>query len=195
LRAEQTALTRRRILDAAGRIFAERGHLGTTLTAVAQAAGTSVQTVYNVIGGKPLLLKAVYDITLAGDDEPVPLAQRPIFQAVINASTARECLGHYAGTARQLFERTLPLATMALAQAATGDPDLREFADTIEAERAPGPATPPTSSRTGSACAPDSTPTPRPTCCGCSPRPISPTDSSTAEAGTGTATRSGWPPR
>lgn len=138
LRNEQTALTRRRILDAAGRLFAEQGYLGTTLAGVAKAADVSVQTVYNVVGGKSVLLKAVYDTTLAGDDEPVPMVQRPIFRAMIEAPTGRECLNHYAAIARLLSERIQPLVSMALAQAATGDPDLRDFADAIEAERAGG---------------------------------------------------------
>ncbi len=138
LRNEQTALTRRRILEAAGRLFAEQGYLGTTLAGVAKEAAVSVQTVYNVVGGKSVLLKAVYDMTLAGDDEPVPMVQRPIFRAMIEAPTGRECLGHYAAIARLLSERIQPLVSMTLAQAATGDPDLREFADAIEGERAIG---------------------------------------------------------
>lgn len=138
LRDEQTALTRRRILDAAGGLFAERGYLGTTLVGVAEAAGASVQTVYNVVGGKSVLLKAVYDVTLAGDDEPVPMAQRPIFRAMAEAGNGRECLARYAEISRMLGERVLPLVTMLLSQAATGDAELREFAETIESERATG---------------------------------------------------------
>jgi AcrR family transcriptional regulator len=138
LRAEQTALTRRRILAAAGRLFAEHGYLGTTLAAVAAAAEVSVQTVYNVVGGKAVLLKAVYDVTLAGDDEPVPMSERPIVQAVLEAPDARACLARYAEMGRVLNERVLPLVTMLLSQAATGDADLRAFADTIEAERGIG---------------------------------------------------------
>ncbi len=138
LRAEQTALTRRRILDAAGRLFVERGYLGTTLGAVARAAGVSVQTVYNVVGGKAALLKAVYDVTLAGDDEPVPMSGRPAFRAVGDAPTARACLVAYAGLGRELGERLFPLVTVLLAQAAAGDADLAAFVATIEGERAVG---------------------------------------------------------
>ena len=140
LRAEQTALARRRVLDAAGALFVERGYLGTTLSGVAEAAGVSVQTVYNVVGGKPALLKAVYDTTLAGDDEAVPMARRPELRAVREATDGRECLARYAAVGRMLAERTLPLLTTLLAQAATGDADLQAFADTIEAERAAGTA-------------------------------------------------------
>lgn len=97
-----------------------------------------MQTVYNAVGGKPALLKAVYDVTLAGDDDTAPLAARPLFQAMIAADTGPACLRHYARIARALHERVLPLVVMTLAQAATGDPDLRAFADTIESERATG---------------------------------------------------------
>ncbi len=138
LRAEQTALTRRRVLDAAGRLFVERGYLGTTLGAVADAAGVSVQTVYNVVGGKAVLLKAVYDVTLAGDDAPVPMSERPEFRAIDDAPTGRACLAAYAHLGRVLGERLFPLLTVVLAQAAAGDPDLAAFVVTVEGERAIG---------------------------------------------------------
>ena len=136
LRAEHTALTRRRILDAAGRLFLDRGYVGTTLGAVAQAAGVSVQTVYNVVGGKAVLLKAVYDVTLAGDDAPVAMSDRPAFRAFLDAPTGRACFAAYAAHARTLGERLYPLLTVLLAQ--SGDTDLAEFVATIEGERATG---------------------------------------------------------
>ncbi|HEX5812695.1 MAG TPA: TetR/AcrR family transcriptional regulator [Pseudonocardia sp.] len=138
LRTEQTALTRRRILDVAGRLFLERGYLGTTLGAVAETADVSVQTVYNVVGGKAVLLKAVYDVMLAGDDEPIPVSERPEFRAVLDAPTGPECLARYATLGRLLGERTFPLVGVLFAQAAAGDADLAAFVATIEGERATG---------------------------------------------------------
>jgi len=138
LRSEQTAVARRLILAAAGRLFVEKGYLGTTLATVAAQAGVSVQTVYNVIGGKSAVLKTVYDATLAGDDDPVAMGDRPAFRAMAQASSGREMLERYAELGRQLSERVLPLLTTLLAQAATGDPDLQAFAATIEGERAAG---------------------------------------------------------
>ncbi|MET7767244.1 helix-turn-helix domain-containing protein [Nocardia sp. NPDC005366] len=138
LRTKQTELTRGRVLDAARAEFLEHGYLGTTLTGVAASAGVSVQTIYNVVGGKAALLKAVYDTMLAGDDEPIPMAQRPMFVAMIEAESGRECLARYTAISRLLAERALPLVSMALAQAATGDAELRAFTDTIENERAIG---------------------------------------------------------
>ncbi|MFI5709311.1 TetR/AcrR family transcriptional regulator [Kribbella sp. NPDC051620] len=134
LRSEQTELARRRILTAAGALFLDRGYLGTTLAAIATEAGVSVQTVYNVIGGKPAVLKAVYDVQLAGDDEPIPMVDRPIYQAIAKAPDARQCLALYASLARGIAERTTPLIRMARAQAATGDRDLAEYLETLDGE-------------------------------------------------------------
>ena len=141
LRTEQTALARRRILDVAGRLFVERGYHGTTLGAVAETAGVSVQTVYNVVGGKAVLLKAVYDVMLAGDDEPIPMSERPEFRAVLEAPTGHECLACYSALSRLLGERISPLVGVLVAQAAAGDADLTAFVATVEGERATGTRT------------------------------------------------------
>ncbi|MET7279093.1 helix-turn-helix domain-containing protein [Kribbella sp. NPDC005582] len=134
LRTEQTALARGRVLAAAETLFLDRGYLGTTLAAIAAEAGVSVQTVYNVIGGKPAVLKAVYDVALAGDDEPIPLIDRPGYRAMIAATDPRECLSLYAGIARRIAERTNALVRMARAQAAGGDKDLAEYLRTLDTE-------------------------------------------------------------
>jgi AcrR family transcriptional regulator len=140
LRDEQAGLTRRRVLDAALRRFLADGYLGTTIEAVAREAGVSTQTVYNAVGGKPALLRAVYDVTLAGDDAPVPIAERPAFQAMLAETDGRRCLARYAALGRELWERAGLLVATLLSQAAAGDPELRAFADTIEGQRATGTA-------------------------------------------------------
>ena len=84
-RAEQVRETRRKVVAAARDLFLRRGYTGATVEAIAHRAAVSPQTVYNVIGGKAAVLKAVYDVTLAGDDEPVPKASstwRASFSAV-----------------------------------------------------------------------------------------------------------------
>ncbi|HEV2920937.1 MAG TPA: TetR/AcrR family transcriptional regulator, partial [Actinomycetota bacterium] len=49
-RQEQARRTRRAILDAAGHLFVERGYAATTMTAIAQAAGVALDTVYAAVG-------------------------------------------------------------------------------------------------------------------------------------------------
>jgi AcrR family transcriptional regulator len=61
-RRERAAeLTRRAIVDAARRVFTERGYAGATIAAIAEAAEVAVPTVYASVGGKPALLMALLD--------------------------------------------------------------------------------------------------------------------------------------
>ena len=76
--------TRRAILDAAAELFVEPGYAGARMADVAEAAGVAVPTIAAHFGSKKGLLSAVLDVTIAGDDEPVPMAGRS-FVADINA--------------------------------------------------------------------------------------------------------------
>lgn len=136
LRADQARLTRRRILDAAHDLFVAHGYTGTTLDAVAKAAHVSLQTLYNSVGNKAALLSAVYDLTLAGDDEPVPIAERPGIRAMLAATDGPTCLARYAAVGRELGERATPLLAAILAEA--GNPDVEALAETTERQRLQG---------------------------------------------------------
>lgn len=81
-RQEQARENRRRILASASALFRERGYAGTAMPEVAKAAGVSVQTVYKAFANKATLLKAVFDVTVAGDDEDVPIAGREFIAAI-----------------------------------------------------------------------------------------------------------------
>ena len=52
LRAEQATATRRRTLVAARELFLANGYGGTTVAAIAEAAGVSADTIYVSLGGK-----------------------------------------------------------------------------------------------------------------------------------------------
>jgi AcrR family transcriptional regulator len=132
-RAEGSRATRRRILDAAQELFLAKGYLGTTLDGIAAHAEVSPQTVYNLVGGKAALFKAVYDVTLAGDDEPIPLVDRPVFQEVLQADSPQAAFTAYAEVGQLLWERVGPLVRIA-----AGNGELRAFVATIEAERSTG---------------------------------------------------------
>lgn len=129
--------SRERIVDAARQLFLKRGYAGTTVEAVAGRAGVSVQTIYNTVGGKAALLKAVYDVMIAGDAGPVPVIARATGQALLAAGDGRTCLRLYARLCRELYERVGPLVPALFAEAA-GDREVRAFIDTIENERANG---------------------------------------------------------
>ena len=139
-RAEQIRASRQKVLAAARDLFLRRGYHGTTIEAVAQRAGVSPQTVYNVVGGKAALLKSVYDVALAGDDEPVPMGERPAYADLAAAPDARSSLALYARIGREMLSRARPLVTVIFVEGPGRDPDLRAFVDKIESERAAGTA-------------------------------------------------------
>lgn len=60
-RAVQAEETRRLIVDAARRLFAERGYGATAVADIAAEAGVAVPTVYQSVGAKPMLLRLLLD--------------------------------------------------------------------------------------------------------------------------------------
>jgi AcrR family transcriptional regulator len=138
LRDESARRTKRVVADAAMTLFLEHGYADTSVAAVARAAGVSTQTVYNTFGTKADLLKHLYDITLVGDDEPVPLAQRPEFVELMARTDARDFLTGYAAIGLVLLRRLGPLMGVIRAGAAAGSADLQDHLARTDAERLVG---------------------------------------------------------
>ena len=139
-RAEQARLTRVRIIDAARELLLADGFFAMTVPLLAQRAGVSPQTVYNAIGGKAEVVKAVYDGLLAGDDDPTPMSQRPGFGAVVEALDPAAYARAYAAWCRRIWDRVGPLLGVILAHGPGGDAVLEEFVTTIDRERRTGNA-------------------------------------------------------
>jgi len=76
LRVEQAAETRRRILVASRELFLRRGYTGTTVAAVAAAAGVSPDTIYGSLGGKKGLLEGVLSAAISDPGDPGQDEQR-----------------------------------------------------------------------------------------------------------------------
>jgi AcrR family transcriptional regulator len=138
-RQAQAAQTRRDILAAADRLFLEHGYAGTTLAAIAQAAGVVVETIYRAYGSKAELFKAVVRAVVAGgaDRAQVPVEQRPAIAAVIAETDPHRQLERYAATQPGIHARAGPLLRV-LIGAATTDPELAELWTQIENERLTG---------------------------------------------------------
>jgi AcrR family transcriptional regulator len=84
--------------------------------------GGAIQTVYKVFGSKQALLSALVDVTVAGDDEPVALPDRPFVAEVRALPDARAKLDRYARHLVDIHARQAQMM-LALAAAATADPD------------------------------------------------------------------------
>ncbi|HCS59484.1 TetR family transcriptional regulator [Rhodococcus ruber Chol-4] len=134
LRRMQAAQTRRVVLEAATRLFAERGWVGTGMREVARTAGVSVETVYATFGSKADLLKSALDVAVVGDDAPVPLAARPAYTEIGSGRTTGERIEITARMIALINERLHRLAA-ALRQGATVDPALAAVVADLERQR------------------------------------------------------------
>lgn len=135
-RTEQARQTRQRILVAAHELLLAHGYRATTMADIGRAAGVSVETVYKAFKTKATLVKAAYDLALVGDDEPIPLAERPEYRALFTDPDPASKLRRYAAIARGISERIGPLIAVLVAGARSGgDPDLEALAATTDRER------------------------------------------------------------
>jgi AcrR family transcriptional regulator len=133
-RQEQARHNRRAVLKAARQLFLERGFAATTMPAIASTAGVSVQTVYKAFGNKTRLAKAVFDVAMAGDDEPVPMLRRAALGRVRDEPDARTKLRLYGEFLAETAPRHVPVQ-LVIRDAATGDPDARAVWAELQAER------------------------------------------------------------
>jgi AcrR family transcriptional regulator len=109
LRKQQAGETRMRILDAAQRLFSERGYAATTIESIAQAADVAVDTVYSAFGTKRGVLKSLLDIRVGGDDAPIEVLDRPGPQAVRRDISQRRQLATFARGVTAIMERVRPV--------------------------------------------------------------------------------------
>jgi AcrR family transcriptional regulator len=133
-RREAADRTRATVLAACRDLLFREGYHATTVRAVAEQAGVSVETVYKTFGGKPGMVKALWDTTLAGDDEPVSMADRAEIREVLRTTEPGAKLRLYAAFVRGIHERIAPLFTL-LTQAG---PDVGEVLELGERERFTG---------------------------------------------------------
>lgn len=88
-RREQARARRLTVVLAARELFERDGFRPTTVAAIAAHAQVSAESIYKGFGSKAALAKAVFDVVIAGDDEPVPVAERPAMQAIRGEADVR----------------------------------------------------------------------------------------------------------
>lgn len=114
--------TERRVLDAAEASFAERGYVGTTVSAIAKRAGVDPRTVYKIFGTKVGLLSRLVDVAMVGDQDDVPVIGRSWAARAFDAPTPAERVAAFASTIRHIMERA-GVAFRTAAQAAVAEPE------------------------------------------------------------------------
>ena len=126
VRDEQARRTRRAIVAAAHDLFLAQGYAATTIDGIAQAAHVSRRTVFNSVGGKAALLKLALDWAIAGDDEPIAMADRPAVKAIQAEPDPRKALMLWVQTVAEVAARIAPIGEV-LTAAADVDPAAAEL--------------------------------------------------------------------
>lgn len=137
VREESARRTRQAVVTAAAELFVAHGYAGTSLADVAAAAGVARPTVFAAFGSKAALLRQVLDEALAGDDEPVPVAQRPWFQPIWEADSQAGVLDAYAGVCTLLGRRAARIFET-VRRAADNAPEAAEVWETLLRNRRAG---------------------------------------------------------
>jgi AcrR family transcriptional regulator len=137
LREGQARETRRRIVEAGHDLFVEQGYAATTIDAIAARADVSRKTVFTSVGGKVALLKLAFDWSLAGDDEPVPLGERPEVIALYSERDPAVFLASWCRMQCAIALRVAPLYRV-LTIAADGDPEAAALLEEEEQAKASG---------------------------------------------------------
>ncbi len=133
-RKQAATLTRQAILDAAHRLFLQKGYAATTMPAIAEAAGVALDTVYATVGKKPALFRLLIETAISGEDIAVPAEERDYVRAIRAERDAAEKLRIYAAALRRIQQRLAPLFRV-LDGAAPLDPELASLWRNISQRR------------------------------------------------------------
>ena len=125
VKRERARTTRRKIVAAATELFVAQGYAATKLEDIAARAGVAVQTVYFHFTNKRTLLKEAVDVASVGDDEPVPLLERPFMDEIRAEPDAYQAVARWVAAGRTILVRIAPIMT-AVRDAAGGDEAMAE---------------------------------------------------------------------
>ena len=136
-RQAQASLTRRSILTAARDLFVAHGYAGTTMAEVAEAADVSIETVYKAFRNKSGLVKALFDVAIVGDDQPIPMLQRERVNKMRDEPDPRQKLLMYGEHLSEAGGRAGQLQLL-IRSAAASDPEASAVWNQMVQERLTG---------------------------------------------------------
>ena len=118
--------TRRRVRQAAARLFVDRGYVQTTVRDIADAAGVGIRTVHTAYpGGKPEIFHRALDAAVAGDEVPTSQGERMAASGMLDRPT--ELVTHLVEQTAALLDRAGPLI-MTTVTSSGADPHMRRLA-------------------------------------------------------------------
>jgi AcrR family transcriptional regulator len=133
----RTRRTQAAVIDAARRLFAERGYTATTVEAISEAADTPQPTIYRLFGSKAGILKAVIDVSIVGDHDAVVMVDRPPVRDLLSERDPRAQLARFAALLLDVMTRVAPVHRL-LADAARSDAEAAELLAELSRQRQDG---------------------------------------------------------
>ena len=133
----RTRLARAAVVEAARSLFLERGYGATTIEAISESADVPPATVYRLFSSKHGILKSLLDVSIVGDDERVPMADRPQIRSLLADLDPRAQLAGFVDVTVQVNARIAPLYRI-LVSAAGADPDAAALLDELNRQRQHG---------------------------------------------------------
>lgn len=134
-RQAASARTRSTILRSGRELFIDGGYAATTMAAIAKRAGVSPDTLYAVIGTKPVLFRELIETALSGTDEAIAGAERDYVRQMRAATDIHDKLTIYARAVTGIQQRLAPLF-LVLREAAAANPELGGLWQDIAQRRA-----------------------------------------------------------
>ena len=132
LRQAQARRNRDRIIEMAQRRFLRDGYGPTTISAIAEDADVSVDTVYKSFGGKPGLIRAMGVRALEGTG-PVPAEQRSD-ELQTREPDPRKIISRWGVFVTEIAPLAAPIMLL-LRDAAGSNPELRPLLEEVHADR------------------------------------------------------------
>ena len=133
----RTRLARRAVVDAAHRLFLDRGYGATTIEAISELSDVPAATVYRLFSSKRGILKALLDVSIVGDEDAVPMAQRPHVRTLLADPDPAVQLGGFVAVAADVNARVAPIY-LVLVSAAGADPEAAALLDELTSQRREG---------------------------------------------------------
>ena len=121
-------------MEAARALFTERGYQATTIDAVSDHADVPPATVYRLFSSKLGILKAMLDVSIAGDDQPLSLPERPEITALTTERDSAALIARFAGVTAAINGRASDVFRI-LASAADSDPAAAELHADLQRQR------------------------------------------------------------
>lgn len=108
-RQESARHTRLKIAQAARSLFEQRGYAGATIEMIAREAGVAKETVYATFKNKKSILGFLLEISIGGDDQPVPLLQRAEIEANLRETNQHRQVAVFAEHVTRIMARAAPV--------------------------------------------------------------------------------------